>query len=470
MREFMDADFLLESDVAKKLYHDYAENMPIYDYHCHIPQKLIREDHKFSSIGELMLGGDHYKWRVMRSNGVDEAYCRGEEKDFHEKWLAFAASLKYCVGNPMYHWTHLELRRVFGINEILSEKTAEDIWNRANAMLQQDEFSCRGLIRKFGVKVICTTDDPVDDLADHIAIAADPDCDFKVYPTWRPDKAINIDRGGFVEYIGTLSRVSGVQCLNIEALLQALEIRINHFHSVGGRLADHGMDTVPCGKPDKAVADIALKKALAGETLTAEEIGCYQTYVTVELGRMYKAHGWAQQYHIGAIRNNNPRMFAKYGADIGFDSIGDDNVAKNLSALLAAQEKTDNLPKTILYCLNPKDNYVMGTMLGNFQGDGIPGKLQFGSGWWFCDQQFGMIEQMKSLASLGLLGRFVGMLTDSRSFISYTRHEYFRRILCNLIGHWVENGEYPEDYEVLGEIVQGICFNNAVNYFGLAVD
>lgn len=468
MKKFMDADFLLENDVAKKLYHDYAENMPIYDYHCHIPPAQIAENHKFANIGELMLGGDHYKWRVMLSNGVDDKYIRGDAS-WLEKWKAFAASLKYCVGNPMYHWTHLELRRVFGIEDILNEDTAEDIWNRANALLEKDEFRCRGLIEKFGVKVVCTTDDPVDDLRYHKEIAAQNNS-FKVYPAWRPDKLLNIDRAGFAAYMDTLSRVSGVACQSIENVLRALEIRLDYFNACGARVSDHALDTVPYAKPDMDKADAALRKGLDGEALTREEVEVYKTTLLVKLGAMYKARGWVQQYHIGAMRNNNPRMFEKYGADVGFDSIDDTCIAENLTRLMADQEREDNLPKTILYCLNPKDNYVIGTMLGNFQGDGIPGKIQFGSGWWFCDQQFGMVEQMKALASLGLLGRFVGMLTDSRSFISYTRHEYFRRILCNLIGKWVENGEYPEDYKVLGEIVQGICYNNAVKYFGMDVD
>ena len=467
MKPFMDADFLLENDVAKKLYHDYAENMPIYDYHCHIPPAQIAENHQFANIGELMLGGDHYKWRVMLSNGVDDNLCRGNAS-WLEKWKAFAASLKYCVGNPMYHWTHLELQRVFGIYDVLNEKTAEDIWNRANELLAKEEFRARGLVEKFGVKLVCTTDDPVDDLHYHKEIAQQ-DNSFVVYPAWRPDKLLNIDRAGFVDYMNTLSRVSGVQCLNIEALMQAVETRLDYFHENGARLSDHALDTVPYQKTDAATADAVLKKALSGEEVTKEEAEAYKTYVLVELGRLYKARGWVQQYHIGAMRNNNPRMFEQYGPDVGFDSIDDTCIAQNLSRLLADEEREGNLPKTILYCLNPKDNYVIGTMLGNFQGEGIPGKIQFGSGWWFCDQQFGMIEQMKSLASLGLLGRFVGMLTDSRSFISYTRHEYFRRILCNLIGHWVENGEYPEDYETLGEIVKGICYNNAVAYFGMDV-
>ena len=467
MKPFMDDDFLLEGDVARKLYHEYAEHMPIYDFHCHISPAMIAENHRFANIGELMLGGDHYKWRVMLSNGVDDRLCRGDA-DWLDKWKAFAASLKYCVGNPMFHWTHLELRRVFGIEEVLSEKTAEDIWNRANALLAKDEFRARGLIEKFGVKLVCTTDDPVDDLRFHKEIAQQ-DNSFVVYPAWRPDKLLGVERAGFAAYLNTLSTVSGIPCTDIGAVVRATEARMDYFHACGARLSDHALDTVPYQKTDAATADAVLRKALAGESLSREEIEAYKTYMLVELGRMYKARGWVQQYHIGALRNNNPRMFEKYGADVGFDSIDDTNIAQNLSRLLAEQERSNDLPKTILYCLNPKDNYVIGTMLGNFQGEGIPGKIQFGSGWWFCDQQFGMVEQMKALASLGLLGRFVGMLTDSRSFISYPRHEYFRRILCNLIGQWVENGEYPEDYEALEEIVKGICYNNAVAYFGMAV-
>ncbi|MBR1709535.1 MAG: glucuronate isomerase [Clostridia bacterium] len=468
MKAFMDADFMLSNEVGKKLYHEYAENMPIYDYHCHISPKMIYENYQFANIGELMLGGDHYKWRVMLSNGVEEKYIRGDA-DWLEKWKAFAGSLKYCIGNPMFHWTHLELQRVFGITDILSEETAEDIWNRANAMLATEEFRARGLIEKFNVKVICTTDDPVDNLEYQIAMAKEKSS-FKVYPAWRPDKVINIDRVGFTDYIKRLSEVSEIDCSTIENLIKALEKRVDYFHANGSRLSDHALDTVPYGTPDIKAAGETLAKALRGEALTAAEVEGYKTFVLVELAKMYKARGWAQQYHIGAMRNCNPRMFAQYGADVGFDSIDDTCIAENLAKLLAAEEATGNLPRTILYCLNPKDNYVIGTMLGNFQGEGIPGKIQFGSGWWFCDQKYGMRDQMESLAALGLLGRFVGMLTDSRSFISYPRHEYFRRILCNMIGEWVENGEYPLDYKVLGELVQGICYNNAVNYFDMKVD
>lgn len=338
MKPFMDQDFLLENDVAKKLYHEYAENMPIYDYHCHISPSMIYENYQFQNIGELMLGGDHYKWRVMLSNGVDEKFIRGDAS-WHDKWLAFAASLKYCIGNPMFHWTHLELRRVFGIEEILSEKTAEDIWNRANALLATEEYRCRGLIEKFGVKVICTTDDPVDDLEHQTKIAQDPTCKFKVYPAWRPDKVLNIERGGFVDYMNRLSRVSGIHCLNLESMMQALESRLDFFHAHGARLSDHALDTVPYGVPSTHIAGEAFRKAMSGAPLTEAEIASYKTYVLVELARMYKTRGWAQQYHIGAMRNNNPRMFEKYGPDVGFDSIDDTCIAENLSKLLAEEER-----------------------------------------------------------------------------------------------------------------------------------
>ena len=346
MKPFMDQDFLLENDVAKKLYHEYAENMPIYDYHCHISPRMIYENHQFENIGELMLGGDHYKWRVMLSNGVDEKFIRGDAS-WHDKWLAFAASLKYCIGNPMFHWTHLELRRVFGIEDILSEKTAEDIWNRANALLATEEYRCRGLIEKFGVKVICTTDDPVDDLEHHTLIEQDATCNFKVYPAWRPDKVLNIERGGFVDYMNRLSRVSGIHCLNLESMMQALEARLDFFHAHGARLSDHALDTVPYGVPSTHIAGEAFRKAMSGAPLTEAEIASYKTYVLVELARMYKARGWAQQYHIGAMRNNNPRMFEKYGADVGFDSIDDTCIAENLSKLLAEEERAGNLPRLL---------------------------------------------------------------------------------------------------------------------------
>ena len=468
MKEFMGPDFMLDNETAKELY-KVAETMPIYDYHCHLNPREIYENKQFRSVTELMLGGDHYKWRAMLSNGAPERCIRGDASDF-EKFFAFASMLKYAIGNPLYHWTHLELQRVFGITEILNEESAKRIFEQCNQMLATEEFRCRRLIERFNVKVVCTTDDPCDDLQYHKLLAADKDFKVKVLPAWRPDKAINIDKGGFVEYMGKLARVSGVNTLNLADMMKALETRLDYFHACGARVSDHGLDTVPYAPPSHTIAGEAYRKAMSGQPLTELEINTYKTYVLVELGRMYKERGWTMQYHMGAMRNNNQRMFETYGPDTGFDSINDLLIANNLSNLLRVQDYEGNLPKTILYSLNPRDNYVLGTMIGNFQGDEIPGKIQLGSGWWFNDQRDGMIEQMKALANLGLLGRFVGMLTDSRSFISYPRHEYFRRILCNLLGTWVENGEYPADMDALKEIVRGICYENAVKYFGIDVE
>ena len=468
MKEFMDKDFLLSTDTARKLYKA-AREMPIFDYHCHLNPREIYENIQFRNIGHLMLGGDHYKWRAMLSNGVPDALCRGEASDW-DKFYAFAGTLKYAIGNPLFHWTHLELKRVFGIDEVLSEKTAKDVWDKANAMLKTDEYRCRRLIEKFNVKVICTTDDPCDDLHYHKLLAEDKSFKVKVLPAFRPDKVINIDRPGFVQYASLLGRVSGKNTLNFQDMLQALESRVQYFHEIGARVSDHALDTVPFAAPDYAVAQEAYRKALCGEALTALETETYKTCLLRSLGKMYADRGWVMQYHIGAMRNNNTRMFERYGADVGFDSVSDTEIAAKLSRLLDMLDTEKSLPKTILYCLNPKDNFVLGTMIGNFQDGEIPGKIQFGSGWWFNDQKQGMIDQMTALANLGLLGRFVGMLTDSRSFISYPRHEYFRRILCDLIGKWVENGEYPADMDTLKELVRGICFNNAAEYFGIKVD
>ena len=404
--KFINDDFILKNDTAKKLYHDFAKDMPIIDYHCHISPKMIAEDYKFKNAYELFLGGDHYKWRLMRSNGIDEEYITGSATDF-EKWCAFAKTVPLMIGNPMYHWTHLELKRYFGIDELLSEESAKDIWDRVNACLAKDEYTVRGLIKKSNVEVICTTDAPYDTLEYHKLLR---DYEVKVLPTFRPD--LNDIRDDITE-------------------------RMDYFHENGCRLSDHAVDE------------------LSDETI--EKL--------IFLGEEYAKRGWVMQLHIGALRNNNTRMLEKLGADTGFDSINDFPIAKGISKILNALEMKDALPKTILYTLNPKDNYVLGTMLGNFQKGPTAGKIQFGSGWWFNDQRDGMESQMRALANLGLLSKFVGMLTDSRSFVSYTRHEYFRRILCNLIGKWVEDGEYPYDEKMLGEIVRGICYKNAKDYF-----
>ena len=472
MKAFMDENFLLSTETAKTLYHTYAKEMPIYDYHCHLNPKEILDNIQYRNISHLMLGGDHYKWRAMLSNGADESLMYGDKgtaSDW-EKFYAYASMLKYAIGNPLYHWTHLELQRVFGIYDILNEKTAKSIYDRANAMLATDEFRCRRLIEKFNVKVLCTTDDPADSLEYHKALAEDKSFKVRVLPTYRPDKALAITKPDYAEYIAKLGAVAGVEIKTVADLEKALEIRLDYFHSVGARISDHGMDYVPQGDWTEEQLNALLSRVLSGgAAATQEEESALKAYMQVKLGRMYAKRGWAMQLHMNALRNNNTRMYNRLGADVGFDSIDDTLIARNLSTLMNKIEQAGGLPKTILYSLNPCANYVIGTMLGNFQG-GVPGKIQMGSGWWFCDQRDGMVDQMKTLANLGLLGRFVGMLTDSRSFVSYPRHEYFRRIMCDVIGAWVENGEYPADMEVLGELVQGICYNNAKEYFGIALE
>ncbi len=462
MKAFMDKDFMLQSETAKTLYHDYAAKMPIIDYHCHLKPKEICENRQFQNIAEIMLEGDHYKWRVMRSNGIDEAYMTGDKSDF-EKFEAFAKSLKYAIGNPMYHWTHLELQRYFGIDEILNEKTAKDIFEKANKKIAAGGFSAMDFITKSNVETICTTDDPVDSLEYHLELKKQNAV--KVLPTFRPDKAVNCELETFIPYIAELEKVCSTKISDVDSLCAALVDRINFFDSVGCRLSDHALAGVPFRTPDKTLANAAFKKAMAGKALCEDEINAYKTHMLLFFAEEYHKRDWTMQLHIGALRNNNTSMYKKLGPDTGFDSIDDKNIAAPLSALLNACNESGRLPKTILYTLNPKDNYVLGTMLGNFQGTEAPSKIQFGSGWWFNDQRDGMTEQMRALANLGLLGRFVGMLTDSRSFLSYTRHEYFRRIMCNLIGTWVENGEYPADFEALGDIVTGISYHNAKNFF-----
>lgn len=465
MKPFMNEDFLLTTDTAKKLYHEYAEKMPIIDYHCHLSPREIAENIQFKNITELFLGGDHYKWRYMRAMGVDERLIRGDGDDY-EKFLAYAKCISLAIGNPLYHWTHLELKRVFGIEEPLNERTAPAIWENANAMLATEEFRARRLIEKFNVKVVCTTDDPASNLEYHEQIAKDPTFKVKVLPAFRPDAAIKIGMSAYKGYIETLSEVSGVKIECAEDVVKALTQRAKFFDEHGCRASDHGLDTVPYEPIDMAKVNEAFALAMKGEKPCDALIDVYRTYILVSMGRVYKELGWAQQYHVNAQRNNNTNAYEKGGADIGFDSISDEKVAYKLNRLLDEQEKTGNLPKTILYSLNPTDNYVIGTTIGNFQTEsGIPGKLQFGSAWWFCDQRDGMVDQMKTLAALGALSTFVGMLTDSRSFVSYPRHEYFRRILCEILGTWVENGEYPADWDALKTIVEGICYNNAKKYF-----
>ena len=463
MRKFMDDNFLLSTDTAITLYHDFAKEMPICDYHCHLNPKEIAEDKRYKNITEIWLGGDHYKWRTMRSFGIEEKYITGDATDY-EKFEAFAKVMPYLIGNPMYHWSHLELQRYFGIEETLSPKTCKSIWDRCNEIINGEDFSARSMIKNSNVKYIGTTDDPIDNLEYHIAIAKDENFDCQVRPSFRPDRAVKIHGEGFADYIAKLGEVENTEIKDYETLLTVLEKRLDFFVENGCNITDHSLERVYFRNATIEEVDAIFKKALAGETLTIEEIEKYSTLTMISLGRMYNKNGMVMQLHIGALRNNNTRMFKKLGADVGFDSIDDGEVATSLSRLLDSLDITDELPKTILYCLNPKDNEVLGTMLGNFQGGGVAGKIQFGSGWWFNDQKDGMERQMMALSQLGLISQFVGMLTDSRSFLSYTRHEYFRRILCNYIGGLVENGEYPADMEILGEIVQNICYNNIEKY------
>ena len=464
MKPFMDEDFLLTTPTARHLYHDYAKDMPIIDYHCHLPPAEIAENIRFRNLGHLMLGGDHYKWRAMSAEGYDNEFIRTSGD--YERFMAYARTMPRLIGNPLYHWTHLELRRVFDIAEPLNAESAPAIWDRANAMLNSKDFRARRLIEKFGVRMLATTDDPVDSLEHHRAIAKDASFSVKVLPAFRPDKALNADRPGFATYIARLSEVSGVEIRRAEDVLVALKRRVDFFHGTGCRLSDHALDTVPFAQPDSRKADAALAAGLRGERVDPEALDHYRTMLLIELGGMYHARGWAQQVHVGAMRDVNGRMFARFGPDTGFDAIQDAPFIANLARLMNAQEKSGALPRTVLYTLNPSANCALAALAGCFQG-GVPGKIQFGSAWWFMDQKEGMLEQLKALAGIGLLGRFIGMLTDSRSFVSYPRHEYFRRILCELLGGWVENGEYPADEAALERIVRGISYENAREYFGI---
>lgn len=463
MKKFMCEDFLLNNETAKTLYHNHAKNMPIFDYHCHLIPSEIAQDKKYNNITEIWLYGDHYKWRAMRSFGIDEYYITGDASDF-EKFKAFAKAMPYLIGNPIYHWSHLELKRYFGVEETLSEKNAEEIWNKCNDVIQNNNFSAKSIIMQSNVKYIATTDDPADNLEHHIKIAQDENFDCEVRPTLRPDKAVKIGNEGFDEYIKVLGQTEDTTITNYKELMEVLEKRVEFFVENGCTITDHALDRVYFKDTNEEEVNEIFIKAINNEVLTQDEIEKYATLTMINLGKIYHKHNMVMQLHIGALRNNNTRMFKKLGADVGFDSIDDGEVAKPLSRLLDTLDGEDMLPKTILYCLNPKDNEVLGTMLGNFQGGGIAGKIQFGSGWWFNDQKDGMERQMMALSQLGLISQFVGMLTDSRSFLSYTRHEYFRRILCNYIGGLVENGEYPANMDILGDIIENICYNNAVKY------
>lgn len=468
MKKFMCDDFLLQNEVSEKLYHDYAKEMPIYDYHCHLNPQEIAENKKYKNITELWLGGDHYKWRAMRTNGITEEYITGNAND-KEKFMKWAETVENCIGNPQYHWTHLELKRYFGIEDTLSRKTAEKIWNKCNELLASDDFTARELIKKSNVKVICTTDDPVDSLEHHIAIKNLSDFDTKVLPTFRPDKSFCMEKEGYLEWLNRLSEASGVQIGSYEELQKALIQRLDFFHEVGCRISDHGLEPPVFVKSEIEEIENIFHKKLNNKEVNENEINKFKTAVLVFLGKEYNKRGWAMQLHIGTRRNNNTRMFKSIGVDTGFDTIGDFLFIEAIAKLMDTLDITNELPKTILYTLNPRDNEAIGSLIGCFQGGGVAGKIQFGSGWWFNDQMDGMIKQMVALGNLGLLSQFIGMLTDSRSFLSYTRHEYFRRILCNLIGRWVENGEFPADYELLSNLVKNVSFNNASKYFNISL-
>ncbi|WP_437616062.1 glucuronate isomerase [Erwinia sp. V71] len=468
MTSFMNEDFLLQSDTARRLYHDFAADMPIYDFHCHLNPREIAEDRRFANLGQIWLEGDHYKWRALRAAGVDESLITGSSSDY-DKYLAWAETVPKMLGNPLYHWTHLELRRPFGITGTLfGPDSARAIWDRCAEQLATPEFSARGIMRQMKVRMVGTTDDPIDSLQYHRQIADDDSIDIDVAPSWRPDKVFKIELEGFVDYLGKLEAAADVAIDSFTALRRALLLRLDHFSAHGCRASDHGIETLRYAPvPDDKVLDGILAKRRRGDTLEELEIAQFSTAVLVWLGAEYARRGWVMQLHIGAIRNNSTRMFRLLGPDSGFDSIGDNNIAWPLARLLDSMDVNDQLPKTILYCLNPRDNEVLATMAGNFQSAGVAGKIQFGSGWWFNDQRDGMLRQLEQLSQIGLLSQFVGMLTDSRSFLSYTRHEYFRRILCNLLGQWVQDGVVPDDEQWLGSMLQDICYHNAERYFTL---
>ncbi|WP_206077570.1 glucuronate isomerase [Pontibacter sp. SGAir0037] len=462
---FIDENFLLQTKTAQRLYHEHAKNMPIIDYHCHLSPEDIANNRQFKNLTEIWLEGDHYKWRAMRTNGIAEKYCTGNA-DAYEKFEKWAETVPYTMRNPLYHWTHMELKRPFGIDKVLKPETAREIYDDCTSMLQSEDFRVRGILRQMNVSVICTTDDPVDSLEHHQKIKAD-DFGIKVLPTYRADKVMAIeDAAVFLPYLQKLEQVSGISIGNFQQLLDALQQRHDFFHAQGCRLSDHGLETIYAENySDEEIRSI-FEKALNKQAISQEEVLKFKSAMLVHLALMDHAKGWTQQFHLGALRNNNTRLMRELGADTGFDSIGDFDVARPLSRFMAKLDNSNQLAKTILYNLNPSQNELYATMIGNFNDGSMPGKIQYGSAWWFLDQKDGMEKQMNALSNMGLLSRFVGMLTDSRSFLSYPRHEYFRRILCNLIGNDVENGELPaSEMEWLGQMVENICYYNAKSYF-----
>ncbi len=463
---FIHDHFLLSTKTARRLYHDYAEAEPIFDYHCHLFPHDIASNRQFKNLFEIWLEGDHYKWRAMRSNGVAEKYCTGDASPY-EKFLAWAKTVPHTLRNPLYHWTHIELKRYFGITELLNEKTAKKIWEKSNEQLAKPALSTHGILKKFKVKLVGTTDDPADSLADH-QVFAKSGHPTKMVPAFRPDKALTVNSpANFNRWIERLSEASNIDINGFSAFVTALKKRHDFFHAQGCRISDHGMNQCFADFCTEKVAAGIFDKARRGVAASPEEYSQFASYMMLYFGRLDAKRGWVKQLHLGALRNNNTRLMKQLGADTGFDSIGDWPQAQSLAAYLDKLDSEDALPKTIIYNLNPADNYVFATMIGNFQDGSVPGKIQFGSGWWFLDQKEAMEWQMNALSNLGLLSRFVGMVTDSRSFMSYPRHEYFRRTLCNLIGRDVENGGIPNDDGLLGTLIGNICYGNAARYFGI---
>ncbi len=465
MKQFMDDNFLLQTEAAQQLYHNYAENMPILDYHCHINPQEIYEDRQFENITQVWLGGDHYKWRFMRSCGVDEKYITGDASD-KEKFLKWAEVLGKAIGNPLFHWSHLELKKYFGYNGVLNKKTAEEVWELCNKKLAEPSMTVRNIIKQSNVTLICTTDDPVDSLEWHKKLAEDKSFDVQVLPAWRPDKAMNIEKVTYLDYMAQLEAASGMKIATFADLKKALCNRMDFFASMGCNVSDHALEYVMYAPATEDEIEAIFAKRLAGNGVSREEELKFKTAFMIFVGNEYARRDWVMQLHYGCKRDNNTPMFDRLGPDTGYDCINNYAPSSEMADYLNALNQNGNLPKTIIYSLNPNDNQAIGTILGCFQDSTAVAKIQQGSAWWFNDHKVGMQDQMTSLANLGNLSGFVGMLTDSRSFLSYTRHDYFRRILCNLIGGWVDNGEFPADYDTLEEIVKGICYNNAVAYFG----
>jgi glucuronate isomerase len=464
---FITEDFLLETESSRRLYHEFAKDLPIIDYHCHLPPDQIAEDTKFENLTQIWLYGDHYKWRAMRTCGVEEKYITGDSSDW-EKFRAWAETVPKTLRNPLYHWTHLELKRPFGISDrLLNGETAKGIWDECNDKLASDELSTRGIIKQMSVEIICTTDDPTDTLRYHKQIQKDPTCKVKVYPTFRPDKGMAVENPKiFGEWVKKLGAVTDLDMSSLSGFLEGIRKRHDYFASVGCRLSDHGIEEIYADDYTGKEIENIFQKALSGKSLTKEKIRKFKSAMLYEFGIMDHEKGWVQQYHIGALRNNNTRMYKTLGPDTGFDSIGDFEMARPLAKFLDRLDRDNKLAKTILYDLNPRDNELFATMIGNFQDGSVPGKMQFGSGWWFLDQKDGIEKQLEALSNMGCLSQFVGMLTDSRSFLSFPRHEYFRRVLCNILGNEMEKGLLPDDIKLVGELVKDVCYRNAGRYFG----